>query len=159
MQDLAGTALQRAHLAAHLSRSTLASRRIHHTTANKWRVFVHLRPSGTAFNAAVLHWMAVFRAFPGRWLKMCGGFSCISRRVAVFETSFDRKRTRDARFTATRSEMFDLPPHIETRIMTARRPLIPPPHVDRYLRPLRYHTHLLTETNICLLLCYDDWLA
>lgn len=55
MQDLAGTALRHVYLAVRLSRGTLASRRVHLATANKWRVFVHLRPSGTALNAAVLH--------------------------------------------------------------------------------------------------------
>ena len=71
-------------------------------------------------------------------------------RVAVFETlSIENE---PGTFYRHRSEMFDLPPHIETRIMTARRPLIPPPHVDRFLRPLHHHIHLPTRkrTSVCI---------
>lgn len=87
MRDLAGTALRSAHLAARLSCGTPILRYV-------------------CLGARSPHGASISRPLTS------GGFSCISRRVAVFETSFDRKRTRDARFTATRSEMFDLPPHI-----------------------------------------------
>lgn len=66
MQDLAGTALRRVHLAAHLPRSMLASQRACLAARsardasisrmpNKWWVFVHPQASDTTLNAVILH--------------------------------------------------------------------------------------------------------
>ncbi len=108
MQDLAGTALRRAHLAARLSCGTFVSGHAH----------LAARPSHdclTSGGFSRISGLPVPSLTPsssieGRFFVHFRGN--VSKRVAVFETSFDRKRTRDARFTATRSEMFDLPPHI-----------------------------------------------
>lgn len=162
MQDLAGTALRRVHLAVRSHRSVpvlrharLATRPSCECLTSGGSSYILRPPVPPLTPSSSIEWR-FFAHSGGQYFKTNGGFSCIFRRVAIFETSICRKRARDARFTATRSEMFDLPPHIATRIVAARKPLIPPPHVDRYPRPLHHHVRLLTETNICLLLCYDD---
>lgn len=53
------------------------------------------------------------RSVRPEWRRMSGGFSCIPQRVAVFETSSGRNRPSDARFSATRFKMSDLPPLVE----------------------------------------------
>lgn len=163
MQDLAGTALRRVHLAVRSHRSVpvlryarLATRPSRECLTSGGSSYILRPPIPPLTPSSSIEWRFFAHSGGEQYFKTNGGFSCTFRRVAVFETSICRKRARDARFTATRSEMFDLPPHIATRIVAARKPLIPPPHVDRYPRPLHHHVRLLTETNICLLLCYDD---
>ena len=60
------------------------------------------------------------RSVPGRnrrvspeWRRMSGGFSCIPRRVAVFETPLRRNRLDNARFSAIHFKTSDLPPLVE----------------------------------------------
>lgn len=50
------------------------------------------------------------RSVRPEWRQMSGGFSRIPRRVAVFETPLRRNRLDNARFSATRFKMSDLPP-------------------------------------------------
>ena len=56
--------------------------------------------------------MALFAALIVAAAAASGGFSNISRRVAVFETSIGNKWLDVASLSATRLEMSDLPPFI-----------------------------------------------